>query len=103
MVGNNQRQKIAESFTIRGTNLVVQASDLVPIHPNQMQASLTSKEYEARGKAAATSSPWRWIKWTRDMVKLLVSAASYIDEDMDSIRGGGEEGGKVEGDLLGHE
>ncbi|CAO2038343.1 unnamed protein product [Urochloa humidicola] len=97
MAGNNQGQKIAEyfTFTIRGTNQVVQASDLVPIHPNQMQASPISKEEEeARGKAVASSSQWRRIKWNDDMVKLLVSAASYIDEDMDSIRGGGRKVGK---------
>ncbi|CAN6244367.1 unnamed protein product [Urochloa humidicola] len=97
MAGNNQGQKVLEcfTFTIRGTNQVVQASDLVPIHPNQMQASLISKvEEEARGKDVASSSQWRRIKWNHDMVKLLVSAASYIDEDMDSIRGAGRKVGK---------
>ncbi|RLN09489.1 uncharacterized protein C2845_PM11G07280 [Panicum miliaceum] len=66
---------------------------------NQMQGfasavkpSLSSEEdaddgHHGRGKAAAPASQWHRVKWTSDMVKLLVSAVAYIDEDIDADHG----------------
>jgi len=67
---------------------------------NQMQGfggavkpSLSSEEdaddghHHGRGKAAAPASQWHRVKWTSEMVKLLVSAVAYIDEDIDADHG----------------
>ncbi|XP_047077014.1 uncharacterized protein LOC124687265 [Lolium rigidum] len=40
------------------------------------------------GWKAACQSQWRRVKWTSDMVKLLVSAVAYIDEEVDMDSGG---------------
>ncbi|GJN21263.1 hypothetical protein PR202_gb08726 [Eleusine coracana subsp. coracana] len=37
--------------------------------------------------AAAGASQWHRVKWTSDMVKLLVSAVAYIDEDVEADHG----------------
>ncbi|XP_062223142.1 uncharacterized protein LOC133922013 [Phragmites australis] len=58
---------------------------------NVVKTSLSDEEdaddcHYDRGKgaaAAAAASQWHRVKWTSDMVKLLVSAVSYIDEDVD--------------------
>ncbi|KAG2651007.1 hypothetical protein PVAP13_1NG214176 [Panicum virgatum] len=62
---------------------------------NVEEPPLGLKEDDATGKAAATPSPqWHRVKWTSDMVKLLVSAVSYVDEDMDADPGGARRMGK---------
>ncbi|CAO2039147.1 unnamed protein product [Urochloa humidicola] len=67
---------------------------------NQMQqgfggavkASLSEDEdaddgHHGRGKAAAPGPQWHRVKWTSEMVKLLVSAVAYIDDDIDADHG----------------
>lgn len=60
---------------------------------NAVKASLSDEEaaddgHHSRGKAAAApASQWHRVKWTSDMVKLLVSAVSYIDDDIDADHG----------------
>ncbi|OEL26725.1 hypothetical protein BAE44_0012258 [Dichanthelium oligosanthes] len=57
-----------------------------------VKASLSSEEdaddgHHGHGKAAASASQWHRVKWTSNMVKLLVSAVSYIDDDIDADHG----------------
>uniref|UniRef100_A0A0A9DXA8 Myb/SANT-like DNA-binding domain-containing protein n=1 Tax=Arundo donax TaxID=35708 RepID=A0A0A9DXA8_ARUDO len=58
---------------------------------NVVKTSLSDEEDadDGHGKAAAAaaSSQWHRVKWTSDMVKLLVSAVAYIDEDVDVDHG----------------
>ncbi|KAF8693370.1 hypothetical protein HU200_038760 [Digitaria exilis] len=61
---------------------------------NVVKASLSEEEgaddgHNVRGKAAAAAggSQWHRVKWTSDMVKLLVSAVAYIDADIDAGHG----------------
>jgi hypothetical protein len=61
---------------------------------NAVKASLSDDEaaddgHHGRGKAAAPASQWHRVKWTSDMVKLLVSAVAYIDDDIDADHGTG--------------
>ncbi|AQK52930.1 uncharacterized protein [Zea mays] len=67
------------------------AASQMPELGNVVKASLSDEEeggdgHLDRGKAAAASQ-WHRVKWTSGMVKLLVSAVSYIDEDVDADHG----------------
>jgi hypothetical protein len=58
---------------------------------NVVKTSLSDEEdaddgHHDHGKAAAASH-WHRVKWTSHMVKLLVSAVSYIDEDVEADHG----------------
>jgi hypothetical protein len=70
----------------------VPAANQMPELGNVVKASLSDEEEEDddghldHGKAAAASQ-WHRVKWTSGMVKLLVSAVSYIDEDVDADYG----------------
>ncbi|WVZ79312.1 hypothetical protein U9M48_026906 [Paspalum notatum var. saurae] len=57
---------------------------------NAVKASPSDEEdvddgHRDRGKAPA--SQWHRVKWTSDMVKLLVSAVAYIDDDVEADHG----------------
>ncbi|XP_066321760.1 uncharacterized protein [Miscanthus floridulus] len=69
----------------------IPAANQVPELSNAVKASLSDEEdaddgHLDHGKAAA-ASPWHRVKWTSGMVKLLVTAVSYIDEDVDADYG----------------
>ncbi|KAL6634521.1 hypothetical protein ACP70R_027192 [Stipagrostis hirtigluma subsp. patula] len=76
---------------------VHQGGFAVPSNPmqdlgNTVKTSLSEDEdpedgHHDRCKAAVAASQWHRVKWTSDMVKLLVSAVSYIDEDVDADHG----------------
>ncbi|KAL6899187.1 hypothetical protein ACP4OV_005845 [Aristida adscensionis] len=77
---------------------VHQGAFSIPSNPmqdlgNVVKTSLSDEEdaddgHNDRGKAAAAAaSQWHRVKWTSDMVKLLVTAVSYIDEDVDVDHG----------------
>jgi hypothetical protein len=57
---------------------------------NAVKISLSDEEDIDHDRAwkAASQSQWHRVKWTSDMVKLLVSAVAYIDEDVDMDCGG---------------
>ncbi|XP_062219262.1 uncharacterized protein LOC133919053 [Phragmites australis] len=62
------------------------AANQMPELGNVVKTSLSDEEDgHDCGKAAA--SQWHRVKWTSDMVKLLVSAVAYIDEDVDMDHG----------------
>ncbi|RLN08623.1 uncharacterized protein C2845_PM11G05470 [Panicum miliaceum] len=93
---------LAQQFHIAAQPQMVQAHQgLLPTPAvDQMQelgnveeAPLGPKE-DASGKATATASQWHRVKWTSDMVKLLVSAVSYVDEDIDADHSGARRMGK---------
>jgi hypothetical protein len=70
----------------------VPAPDPVQEPGNVVKTSLSDEEdaddaHHDHGKAAATTPHWHRVKWTSDMVKLLVSAVSYIDEDVEADHG----------------
>jgi hypothetical protein len=54
---------------------------------NVVEASLREEEGADDGKEAVSASQWPRVKWTSDMVKLLVSAVSYIDHDHSTSSG----------------
>jgi hypothetical protein len=59
---------------------------------NVVKTSLSDEEdaddgHHDHGRAAAAASHWHRVKWTSHMVKLLVSAVSYIDEDVEADHG----------------
>ncbi|RCV09272.1 hypothetical protein SETIT_2G014000v2 [Setaria italica] len=54
---------------------------------NVVEASLREEEGADDGKAAVSASQWPRVRWTSDMVKLLVSAVSYIDPDHSTSSG----------------
>ncbi|RCV06453.1 hypothetical protein SETIT_1G163600v2 [Setaria italica] len=84
-------------FVAQAQTQVVQANQVTFAAPveNQMQelgngekASLISKE-DPRGKATASASQWPCrVNWSADMAKLLVSAVSYVDDDIDDAEHG---------------
>jgi hypothetical protein len=77
----------------RQGTLAAPAADQMQELGNVEEAPLGLKE-DASGKAMATASQWHRVKWTGDMVKLLVSAVSYVDEDIDADQGGARRMGK---------
>jgi hypothetical protein len=88
-----QRQQFhfAEPHAQQGV-FAVPAPDPVQEPGNVVKTSLSDEEdaddgHHIHGKAAATTSHWHRVKWTSDMVKLLVSTVSYIDEDVEADHG----------------
>ncbi|CAL5077226.1 unnamed protein product [Urochloa decumbens] len=66
---------------------------------NVVKASLIEKEgadngCHGHGGAAVSTSECHRVKWTGDMVKLLVSVVSYIDDDIDANHGTSSSGRK---------
>ncbi|KAM0893608.1 hypothetical protein ACQ4PT_025004 [Festuca glaucescens] len=68
------------------------ANPLQDLGGNVVKISLSDEEDidddHDHGWKAACQSQWRRVKWTSDMVKLLVSAVAYIDEEVDMDCGG---------------
>uniref|UniRef100_A0ACD5YUK7 Uncharacterized protein n=1 Tax=Avena sativa TaxID=4498 RepID=A0ACD5YUK7_AVESA len=54
---------------------------------NGVKASLSDEE-DGDDHGWKATAQWHRVKWTSDMVKLLVSAVAYIDEDVDGDSGG---------------
>ncbi|EES05214.1 hypothetical protein BDA96_04G183300 [Sorghum bicolor] len=76
----------------QGGVFAVPAANQMPELGNAVKVSLSDEEdaddgHLDHGKAEAAASPWHRVKWTSGMVKLLVTAVSYIDEDVDADYG----------------
>lgn len=78
-MGGNQEDR---SFSLTDYNRGKSGSD-------EDEPSLTEDAADNPGKGKK-SSPWQRVKWTDNMVKLLITAVSYISEEAGAEYGGGE-------------
>ncbi|KAL8466916.1 hypothetical protein ACS0TY_035841 [Phlomoides rotata] len=78
-IGGNQEDR---SFSLTEYNRGKSGSD-------EDEPSLTEDAADNSSKGKK-SSPWQRVKWTDNMVKLLITAVSYISEEAGAEYGGGE-------------
>ncbi|KAK3154304.1 hypothetical protein QOZ80_2BG0188830 [Eleusine coracana subsp. coracana] len=74
-------------FAVPAPNPVQELGNVVKTSLSDEEDAADGHHDHGKAAAAAGASQWHRVKWTSDMVKLLVSAVAYIDEDVEADHG----------------